>query len=160
MWRPGPKQKGMGAMVGSGSERGEDKSSAGEEASWTVPATADEVTSTVTAQQPSSTASQPSATPTAKWQFMQTVKLPEDGQQTKIDFILGPETFEHARIDLADLRLFDENGSDVPYALRVLRSSFRRDTYPASEFNRGDGPDNSRELVLDLGEKNIEHNGL
>ena len=71
--------------------------------------------------------------------------------------------FTHARLDLGDLRLYDAADQSVPYALRVLQRTYRRDPYPAKEFNRAARPDGSSELTLDLQRRPtraepVEHN--
>ena len=95
---------------------------------------------------------------TSHWETMQSIDVPTDIDTPLVDVILGPRVFDNARRDLGDLRLFDASGRAVPYALREMRRRFRREKFEASEFNRGEGPDDSSELVLDLGDEGVEHN--
>jgi hypothetical protein len=74
--------------------------------------------------------------------------------------VLSPETFDGARPDLADLRLFDAAGSEVPYALQVRRPQDATEATVAQPFNVSLGPGQSSLLSLDLGEGRIEHNEL
>ena len=92
------------------------------------------------------------------WQFFEEIRLPDAGQSPWVDVVLPPSVFDAARHDLADLRLYDPSGSETPYALRVRREEYRKDTREAKEFNRAQGPKNSTELSLDLGGDAAEHN--
>lgn len=98
-----------------------------------------------------------------RWEYCTPIQLPAGKQGALMDVLLDPRVFTSARLDLADLRLYDAAGQPVPYALRVLRPTHRRDPYPAGEFNRAAGPDGSSELTLDLqlaarDQEPIEHN--
>jgi hypothetical protein len=53
------------------------------------------------------------------WQYMQAVPLTEMDGTNLEDFVLTPSVFDGARIDLADLRLYDAIGREISYALRV-----------------------------------------
>ena len=75
-------------------------------------------------------------------------------------FVLTPAVFDGARPDLADLRLYDGRGRDVPYALRVRRKEDVRRPFAATEFNRTTGADRAAEVSLDLGESPGEHNEI
>ena len=93
-----------------------------------------------------------------RWEFFQTIDSP-NGLPTKLlDVILSPDVFTHSRIDLGDLRLYNAANQTVPYALRVLRRDFRRDSFEAEEFNRAEGANNSSEITLDLKRSDLEHN--
>ena len=74
--------------------------------------------------------------------------------------VLPPSVFDAARVDLADLRLYDARLRDLPYALRVRSEVDTTEAVPAKEFNRvpASASSGSSQLSLDLGEKQIEHN--
>ncbi len=99
----------------------------------------------------------------ARWEYCGQIQLSADKQGALVDVLLDPRVFTHARLDLGDLRLYDAADQSVPYALRVLQRTYRRDPYPAKEFNRAAGPDGSSELTLDLQrdppeQEPVEHN--
>jgi hypothetical protein len=94
----------------------------------------------------------------SQWQYYQTIDTSPDVDSQWIDFVLGPAVFTHARIDLGDIRVFDNANRTIPYALRILEPTSRREAFAAEEFNRAIGPDQSSELALDLGRSDLEHN--
>jgi hypothetical protein len=94
------------------------------------------------------------------WEWFQALRLADAGQAQYLDFALPPSVFDKARADLGDLRLYDANGQENPYALRVRRSENRQEALAAREFNRAQRPDRSVEVSLDLGERTGEHNEI
>src|SRR5437870_5599327 len=50
------------------------------------------------------------------WQYFTEVPLTAKGNSPSYDLILTPSVFDAARLDLADLRLYDAAGSEIPYA--------------------------------------------
>ena len=92
------------------------------------------------------------------WQYMQPVSLAETDENGLVDFVLTPSVFDGARVDLADLRLYDASGREVPYALRVRTPRQATQAVAATRFNDVEGPDRTNLLSLDLGEEVIEHN--
>ncbi|MBS0211177.1 MAG: DUF3999 family protein [Planctomycetes bacterium] len=93
-----------------------------------------------------------------RWQYWQEIKLPEDAEGKYRDVLLPVDVFGKARIDLGDLRLYDAAGVEVPYALRVLAQVDRDDKITPRQFNQVAGPDNSREISLDLEGDTERHN--
>ena len=94
------------------------------------------------------------------WQFSAEIRLPSDAPDALAEFVLSPSVFDAARVDLADLRLYDAQLRDVPYALRVRNDIDTTEAVKATEFNRVPGPAGASQLTLDLGEQQIEHNEL
>ncbi len=96
----------------------------------------------------------------AKWQFLQPVVLPADipAGCKWVDFVLQPSVFDGARLDLADLRLYDASGKEVPYALRVLAPQDRHQPIAAREFNRLTDRPEEHEVCLELLDAEAEHN--
>lgn len=74
------------------------------------------------------------------------------------DFVLTPDVFDGARVDLGDLRLVDGRGRSVPYALRIRHDNFRDERVAASQFNESTAADGAVEYWYDLGESPPEHN--
>jgi len=93
----------------------------------------------------------------ASWGWYHEVTMPEPGQSPWVDFILPPAVFDKARADLGDLRLYDAEGREVPFVLRVRRTRKVESLLPAREFGRRQNADGSAEVTLDLGEKPREH---
>jgi hypothetical protein len=98
--------------------------------------------------------------PLTGWQWFEELRLPEPGKAPYFDFVVPPSVFEKAQIGLADLRLRDGQGREVPYALRTRRAEEQREPLQAKEFNRITNKDRSVELSLDLGERAGEHNEI
>jgi hypothetical protein len=92
------------------------------------------------------------------FQFLQQVELPAQTGAAYCDFTLTVSVFDAARVDLGDLRLYDADGKEVPYALRILRSEKAVVPINAREFNRTHSADGTAELSIDLGEQEYEHN--
>lgn len=77
-------------------------------------------------------------------------ELPRPAGKAFGDFLLTPSVFGTASPALEDLRLADESGKAIPYALRVRRPSVERRELPGRAFDRGTKADHSSELTLDL----------
>lgn len=113
----------------------------------------------VTAQEPARPAGNLPPEAISAWQYYQ--ELPAlQGQSKYIDFLVTPGIFDKARYDLADLRLRDGRGREIPYALRVRRSEMQLTTLTFREFNHAKLPDGADELSLDLGADPVEHNEM
>jgi hypothetical protein len=112
----------------------------------------------VTAVLANQTTPTPDTESTADWPVYQPIEPVARDDSPWIDFLLDPTVFSDARRDLGDLRVWNERGRAVTYAVRVRRPEFRTDPTSATVFNRADGPDGSRELSLDLGAEPVEHN--
>ncbi len=99
----------------------------------------------------------------ARWEYFVPVGIPAaqgDDSLKLLDVILGTDVFAHARPDLADLRLYDTTGKTIPYALRYRRPQSVQERVPATEFNRAEPDDGSRELSLDLQRDDIQFNEI
>lgn len=92
------------------------------------------------------------------WEFVQPIPLDKTGDSPWSDFILTPEVFDGARTDLADLRLFDAVGKELPFSRRELRTKDAMTEAKSTPFNESQGADGSSQVSLDLGEARIEHN--
>ena len=99
----------------------------------------------------------------ARWEYFAPVSIPAaktDGSPTLIDLVLSRDVFAHARPDLADLRLYDQAGKTIPYALRYRRPQTIQEAVPANEFNRAEPDDGSSELSLDLQRDDLQYNEI
>ena len=96
----------------------------------------------------------------ADWQWYQEVRLPPTAGAGYLDFLVPPAVFGQAREDLHDLRLYDANGREVEYALRVRRGRDDRTLLEAKPYDRVTGPGRAAELRLDLGGGAVEHNAI
>jgi hypothetical protein len=104
-------------------------------------------------------ATPPAGESLSAWQWYQTVDPPK-GKPKLADFLLTPAIFDRAQSELHDLRLYDEQGREVPYALRVRRQQDEQRPLSARQFNQATNDDRSAEVSLDLGEEKVEHNEI
>ena len=74
------------------------------------------------------------------------------------DLVVPLEVMDTAREDLADLRLYDGRGREIPYALRIRREFADKRDIGASLFNQGIVGSTTSEVSVDLGENPGEHN--
>lgn len=68
------------------------------------------------------------------------------------------EVLDKAREDLADLRLIDANGREVPHALRIRKAVSDSEKVAGRIFNQASAGTNSSEVSVDLGEDPGDHN--
>jgi hypothetical protein len=94
------------------------------------------------------------------WRYVQELPLSRERTSKLYDFVIPVAVFDGARADLADLRLYDSTGKEIPFALRVRRSDFHDAEISTKEFNRAQAPGAVSELALDLGESSPEHNNV
>ncbi len=73
------------------------------------------------------------------------------------DLVVPLEVMDKARDDLADLRLYDANSREIPYALRIRREFSDKREIGAQVFNRAI-VGSSSEVSVDLGENPGDHN--
>jgi hypothetical protein len=92
----------------------------------------------------------------ARWQYFQELGAAPTGQAT---IELDREALGGARPDLADLRLYDQAGREVPYALRIRRKVHRSEVIEAKQLDRG-VRDERTQVTLDLGDYSGVHNEI
>src|SRR5579884_1402053 len=73
------------------------------------------------------------------------------------EVVLDSDVLNEARTDEADLRLYDNSGREIPYALRVRREVDVHDDPPSREFNQV-VKNGTAQVSIDLGEQPPEHN--
>ena len=76
------------------------------------------------------------------------------------DLIVPFHVMDKSREDLSDLRLFDANGREIPYALRVRRDVDDSRQINATIFNSVVVGGSAHEVSVDLGEEHGEHNAV
>jgi len=95
------------------------------------------------------------AEPLLRWPYYKEIPSPQTGGL--LDAVLDVAVLDKSREDHADLRLYDANGSEIPYALRILRAVRSSDLFEAGEFNRG-LRQGATEISFDLENAAAEHN--
>jgi hypothetical protein len=83
--------------------------------------------------------------------------MPHPGTPGAYDVIVPSQVMDKAREDLADLRLYDSRGREIPYALRTRREVDDKREVAARVFNEATTGSTS-EMSVDLGENAGEHN--
>lgn len=76
------------------------------------------------------------------------------------DLIVPLQVMDKAQNDLADLRLYDAQGREIPYAVRIRREVSDQREMPARLFNQVSLGAKTGEVSLDLGEAAGEHNEI
>lgn len=74
------------------------------------------------------------------------------------DVIVPFPVMDKAREDLADLRLYDSRGREIPYALRIRKEVDDHRAIAARVFNQATTGSTTSEISVDLGENAGEHN--
>lgn len=74
------------------------------------------------------------------------------------NIVVPLEVMDKAREDLADLRLYDSSGREIPYALRIRREVNDQQEIAARIFNQAVVGSSTSEVSVDLGENPGEHN--
>lgn len=94
------------------------------------------------------------------WAYFVPVMIPEDIKSPWVDCVLTPAVFDQARHDLRDLRVYGGQGTEIPFALRVLREKSEKAPRKGRLFNRTELPNRVTEVSIDLGEQPGEHNEI
>src|SRR5690349_16764738 len=90
------------------------------------------------------------------WPFIAEVSL-TPAKSGLYEFGVPLQVMDKARDDLADLRLYDAAGREIPYAVRVRREIDDAQPVAGRIFNQA-AVGNSSEVSVDLGESPGEHN--
>jgi hypothetical protein len=85
---------------------------------------------------------------------------PEKTDGQLYDLAVPLPVMDKARADLADLRLFDANNREIPYAIRIRRDVDEKQEIPTRLFNYGSAGPLTSEVSVDLAENPGEHNEI
>lgn len=91
-----------------------------------------------------------------KWQYKAEVTV-EDGTDEYGRLILTPGIYDAARLDLADIRLIDAGGEQVPYVLAKARDVTERLKYSPALINRSTNMEGSAMVTLDFGKQVVKN---
>lgn len=94
---------------------------------------------------------------TSSWPFFVEV-TPQTRPPGTNELVVPFQVMDKAREDLADLRLYDAGGREIPYALRIRREVDDQREVAASVFNQATSGSATSEISVDLGENAGEHN--
>ena len=97
--------------------------------------------------------------PISSWPFFVEV-APYASMPGIYDFVVPLQVMDKAQADLADLRLYDGQGREIPYALRIRREIGEQREIPARLFNQAGVDARTSEVSVDLGENSGEHNEI
>src|SRR5437870_4125583 len=93
----------------------------------------------------------------SSWAFFVEVN-PRSAAPGKFNLVVPPAVLDKSREDLADLRLLDAKGLEIPYALRIRREVDEKQQIGARLFNQAIVGTKASEVSVDLGETPGEHN--
>ena len=96
---------------------------------------------------------------TAAWPFFAEINPPAK-LPGRYDLAVPLQVMDRSRDDLADLRLYDGGGKELPYALRIRREIEEQREIVARVFNQVEIGSKATEVSVDLGENPAEHNQI
>jgi len=91
-----------------------------------------------------------------KWKFQAEVTV-EDGTGEYGRMILTPGIYDAARLDLADIRLLDARGEQVPYVVAKPKDIMDRFKYGPAIINRSTNSDGAAMVTLEFGRKVVKN---
>jgi hypothetical protein len=94
---------------------------------------------------------------TSSWPY--SIEINTSGAAGMFQTIVPFVVLDKANEDLSDLRIYDGNGQEIPYAIRTLKESNARQAIGANIFNHAI-LGSSSEVSLDLGENHSSHNEI
>jgi hypothetical protein len=92
----------------------------------------------------------------AEWKYQAAVSI-EEGNEPYCRLDLTPEVYSVARGDLADLRLIDSKGDQIPYVLTKPVDIINKIKYAPSIINRSTDNQRSAMVTLDFGSQVIKN---
>lgn len=93
------------------------------------------------------------------WQYSRSLQIPADAPAWA-RFTLPPEIYGPAQGKLADLRLIDRNGKEIPYLLHAQQEQCQRTWRNAPISDTGFTPDHYSQAVIDAGSDGSPHNAV
>ena len=95
------------------------------------------------------------------WKFVKPISVPAGVTEGDlVEVVPDPEVFNGAAPGLADLRIVQGNGKEVPYVVVVERDSRERRSFPVSIRDLGFVPGQFSTFVADLGKGGLLHNEI
>lgn len=91
-----------------------------------------------------------------KWQYRTDVTV-EDDTDRYCKLTLTPEIYNAARLDLADIRLIDTAGEQVPYVLAKPEDITQSVKYSPAIINRSTNEDKAAMVTLDFGKQVVKN---
>lgn len=95
-------------------------------------------------------------TATTAWPFIVEIQ-PVPAAPGLYDLTVPLNVMDRSRSDLSDLRLFDSQGKEIPYAIRIRRDVDERRAVDGTLFNQA-STNQWNEVSVDLGESPLNHN--
>ncbi|HKO45533.1 MAG TPA: DUF3999 family protein [Pyrinomonadaceae bacterium] len=95
-------------------------------------------------------------TATTAWPFIVEIQ-PAPTAPGLYDLTVPLHVMDRSRSDLSDLRLFDAQGKEIPYAIRIRRDIDQRRAVDGNLFNQASTGE-WNEVSVDLGESPLNHN--
>ncbi len=92
----------------------------------------------------------------AGWKYQAEVTI-EDGTGEYGRLILTPGIYDAARLDLADIRLLDARGEQIPYVVAKPKDIMDRFKYSPAIINRSTNSDGAAMVTLDFGRKVVKN---
>lgn len=96
----------------------------------------------------------------AKWAYSKEIRLEPFTGKRVASFSLDNDVFDNSASGLADLRIVDSGGVEVPYKLTVESTTLSRQTFPVKITNLGSKTSEFTQLTLDMGKSGEVHNSL
>jgi hypothetical protein len=93
----------------------------------------------------------------SSWAFFVEV-TPVSAAPGTYDLVVPLQVMDKSREDLADLRLYDAKGREIPYALRIRREVNEKQEIGIRLFNHANVGTTASEVSVDMGESSGEHN--
>jgi hypothetical protein len=91
-----------------------------------------------------------------KWQYSAEVSI-EDGRSEYCALMLSQEVYNAARVDLADIRLIDADGRQIPYVLDRPEDSTATIRYTPAMLNRSTDAAGNALVTLDFGGQTVKN---
>jgi hypothetical protein len=94
------------------------------------------------------------------WRYSRPVQIQPGPSSIFCSVPLRVDLFPHSQNHLADLRLIDDTGAEVPYSLNVQNRPGQPESRPATLRENSFVPGQYTQLLLDLGKKAAFHNAV
>ncbi len=92
------------------------------------------------------------------WRYSRAIELPSTGAARLVGIIVPQEVYEHSQLNLSDIRLIDDAGTEVPYTSYIRRGSTNSVPVPTTLHENSFAPGRYTQVVIDFGERSPFHN--